>query len=209
MKLEIFNSNDMRQNVYLYYDGATGEGVLVDAGCSAADMQRLDKFLNEHGIKVQAILLTHGHYDHIISAAEAKKITGAEAYCHANEQEIMESAELNRSAFHDMEITFSPDKLLADGDEIGGLRVIHTPGHTPGGVCYYDAENGVLFSGDTLFHENIGRTDFPYADYNELLQNIREKLFVLPKDTKVFPGHGRDTTIGHEQAAWAAYKDWD
>ena len=203
MTVKVFNSNDMRQNVYLYFDETNGEGVLIDAGCSDADAKALASFIEENNIAVKAILLTHGHYDHIIGAFKAKHLTDADIYCHEAEKDALENAETNRSAIHGINIEVTPDKLLADGDKIkvgnAVLRVLHTPGHTPGCVCFYDEAHGNLFSGDTLFRETIGRTDFPSGSHEELIRHLKAKLLTLPDDTRVYPGHGGSTSIGHEK----------
>lgn len=205
MKIKIFNNNDMGQNVYLYYDEEINGGFLIDAGCSDMDVTELTAFIEENDIRVEAVLLTHGHYDHIIGVNSIKRVTSAGLYCHKAEKEALENAEINRSALHGMKIEAAPDYTLLEGDTVylfgdkAVFTVLHTPGHTPGSLCYYDAENGVLFSGDTLFKETIGRTDFPKGSHNELVKNLREKLLTLPDETKVYPGHGESTTIGHEK----------
>ena len=203
MKIKTLNNNSMGQNIYLYYDENSGEGVLIDAGCSDADAGEIAALIDEKGITIKKVLLTHGHYDHIIGVHKVKGITHADVCCHEAEGEALENAEINRSALHGMNIRVTPDKLLADGDEIrfgnAMLKVIHTPGHTPGCVCYYDEENGNLFSGDTLFKETIGRTDFPNGSHDGLIQSLKEKLLTLPDETKVYPGHGGSTMIGYEK----------
>ena len=205
MTLKIFNDNGMDQNVYLYYDEMTGKAFLIDAGCGESDVKELAAFLNGNGLAVEAILLTHGHYDHLMGARRVKEITSAAVYCHESEQDALEHAEVNLSARCGMNITIQPDFTLKEGDalylsgEKAVFKVLHTPGHTPGCVCYYDEENGVLFSGDTLFRESIGRTDLPGGSHGGLIRSLKEKLLTLPDDTKVYPGHGESTTIGHER----------
>jgi len=200
MIIKTFNNNDMGQNVYLYYDEISGEGVIIDAGCSETDIKELAAFINVNNVAVKGILLTHGHYDHIIAVYNVKRITSAEIYCHTAEREALENAEKNRSALHGMDIEVTSDHILCDTFRFGDatLKVLHTPGHTPGSVCYYDETHGNLFSGDTLFRETIGRTDFPTGNHGDLIRNLKEKLLTLPEETKVYPGHGASTTIGHE-----------
>jgi glyoxylase-like metal-dependent hydrolase (beta-lactamase superfamily II) len=206
MQVKVFNNNDMGQNVYLYYDEGTGEGMLIDAGCSEADAKELAVFIKENGINIEAVFLTHGHYDHIIGAHRAKRITATGyLYCHMDEKEALENAETNRSALHGLDFEITPEFTFGDGCTIrlnrgkAVFKVLHTPGHTPGSVCYYDEESGVLFSGDTLFKETIGRTDFPTGSHDRLIRSLKEKLLTLPDATKVYPGHGGTTTIGHER----------
>ena len=192
----------MGQNIYLYYDEKSGEGVLIDAGCSEADHEKISTFINENNITIKAILLTHGHYDHIISVDTMKNLTSAVVCSHELEKQVLENPDLNISTRIGLKLTITPDRLFNDGDVFrfgnAALKVLHTPGHTPGGVCYYDEENGYLFSGDTLFKESIGRTDFLLGNFQVLLKSISEKLFTLPDSTQVYPGHGSSTTIKHE-----------
>ena len=204
MTVRTFNKNDMGQNIYLYYDEKADNekyGVLIDAGCSVVDRKAIDSHIEENNIIVKGILLTHGHFDHISAADEMKNL--APVYCHELERQMLGSPDLNLSVLVNKDIVSAPDHLLVEGDvfRFGDalLKVLHTPGHTPGGVCYYDEENGNLFAGDTLFKEAVGRTDFPYADHHVLIENISKKLFVLPDDVKVYPGHGFPSTIGHEK----------
>lgn len=199
MTLKTFNNNPMGQNIYLYHNER--QGVLIDAGCSAADQAAIASAIKD--IKIKAILLTHGHYDHITAAEEMKDLTGSELYCHESEKPMLESPGLNLSFRTGKEIKISPDQLLKDGDIIRfgntELKVLHTPGHTAGGVCYYDEENGNLFSGDTLFLGDVGRTDLPGGDHSTLVSGIKAKLLVLPDSTAVYPGHDSSTTIGAER----------
>ena len=157
---------------FLYREGGT-KAVVVDPAENGAGIFKL---LSEKGFTVEAILLTHGHFDHIGGAAELKKASGTKVYA---------------------------DEWLTDGQtvETAGIsfQVIATPGHTVGGCCYYCKEGGFLFSGDTLFEESVGRTDFPTGSMSSLVRSVKEKLFVLPEDTKVYPGHGGITTIGREK----------
>ncbi|MCL2204357.1 MAG: MBL fold metallo-hydrolase [Defluviitaleaceae bacterium] len=203
MKLKTFNNNVMGQNVYLYYDEASGEGVLIDAGCGKEDTKALPLFLKENNITVKAILLTHGHYDHIIGIDAIKEATGAPVYAHPLEKEMLEEPALNMSARMGRGAAVTPEHLLNDGDEVRvgdiSLQVLHTPGHTPGGLCFYDEEYGALFTGDTLFKDSIGRTDFPSGSHEELLENIHKKILTLPSQIKIYPGHGSETSVGHEK----------
>ena len=194
MELIIINNNDLEQNVYIYFDPTTKEGVVIDPGNNPEDIMEA---INQNNIKVKAILLTHGHFDHISSAEEIGKLTGGLIHCHEQDKQLLEDPALNLSVMIRKEIKFSPDRLL--GDSIFCFKVIHTPGHTPGCVCYYDEENGIIFTGDTLFKSAVGRTDMPLGDYGAMFRSIEEKLFSLPDDTLVYPGHGESTTIGLEK----------
>ena len=195
MTVKLFNQNKMRQNVYLYYNEETRRGVLIDAGGCA----RVADFLEENKISVETILLTHGHFDHIYELEEMDKIAGDVAiWAHRDDLEMLAKPELNLSTEIDKLLSFTEICILY-GDA-GAFRVLHTPGHTQGSVCYYDEANGVLFSGDTLFRKNVGRTDLYGGDSDRLIRSIQEELFVLPDDVKVYPGHGPSTTIGYEKA---------
>ncbi|MCL2360119.1 MAG: MBL fold metallo-hydrolase [Candidatus Bathyarchaeota archaeon] len=203
MAIKTFNNNNAGQNVYLYYCQQSKEAALIDAGCSKEDIKAVSAFIYENNITVKGILITHGHGDHLVAADELKNLTSAAVYCHEAEKEMLMTPSLNLSTSVGMSISVTPEHLLNDTDifKFGGitLKILHTPGHTPGGVCYYDEENGVLFAGDTLFKNSIGRTDLPAGCHDTLIKNIKEKLVALPDDTKVYPGHGPSTTIGHEK----------
>jgi len=199
IKIETFI---MHQNVYIYFDAASKEGIIVDAG---GDATRIIDCIEENGIKVMAILLTHGHFDHIGAVDEVRKHTGAIVYSHELEKNLVADSNLNLSkSLKKRDITVDVDETFRDGDvySLGDtlLKVIHTPGHTPGCVCYYDEKNSKLFTGDTLFKEGIGRSDFPGGNINKLISSVKGKIFNLPEGIEVFPGHGEATTIKYEKA---------
>jgi len=147
--------------------------------------------------------MTHGHIDHIGGLAEVKEGTGAEVVIHSEDAERLKGGESRTmSSLFGIAFKATPpaDRLLEDGDsiDVGDLhfQVIHTPGHSPGGICLFG--HGILLSGDTLFNSGIGRTDFPGCSYSQILNSINTRLLVLPEETKVYPGHGPETTIGSE-----------
>lgn len=195
---------------FLYRDGAE-ECIVVDPADSGNNLYAA---LQKNGFRVAGILLTHGHFDHIWgldalraaanAAAEADGLEPVKAYAHEDERELLRDAEKNVSEQAGRACTTYADVYVKDGQEISlagmSCKVIATPGHTAGGCCYYFEEAGMLVSGDTLFAESVGRTDFPTGSMGTLIRSIREKLFVLPDDTRVYPGHGDSTTIGHEKA---------
>jgi len=205
MTIKTFNNNNMRQNIYLYYNEKSGDGVIIDAGFSPKDISAIGAAISEKNITVKAILLTHGHYDHIIALDEIKSLTGAMVYCHESEKLLLEEPSLNLSVKIGKAITVTPDRLLKDGESIQigdtALTVLHTPGHTQGGACYYDEKNGSLFAGDVLFMGSVGRSDLPQGDAAVLLDSIKSKLLTLPECVKVYPGHGMATTIGREKTS--------
>ena len=200
MKLKIVNSNAMRQNVYIYSCETTKEGAIIDPG---HNFDETKKYVKENEIKITKILLTHGHYDHLLHAREAADFYNAPLCCHSLEKEMLETPSINFSnKVSRTPVGFSPDVLLEEGDEIklgdGVLKVLHTPGHTPGCICFYDEASSKIFTGDTLFLESIGRTDFPKSSTEEIMKSIKEKLFTLPGEVEAYPGHGEKTSIGHE-----------
>ena len=200
-KIKLFVLGSVSTNCYLLYQEDTRKAVLFDPA-DRADV--ILDFINEKQLKLEAILLTHGHFDHIGAAQEIAKQCQAAIYGHELEAEIVSDTTLNLSAIMGRTaISLQLDKTLRDGDEIDAagfhFQALHTPGHTPGGVCYYLEKEKLLFCGDTLFAGSVGRSDFPKGSYAELIRSIREKLLQLPGETQAFPGHGEQTTIGYEQ----------
>ncbi len=187
-------------NCYFVYREDSKEVIFFDPADNGG---RIYDKLTERGFVVKAICLTHAHFDHIWGLAELAEKTGAPVYALDKEKPLCDDPEMNVSARFGRVVTAKVDHYLQDGDklEIAGLtaKVISTPGHTAGSCCYYFEEAGILVSGDTLFLESVGRDDFPTGSGGELFRSIRDILFALPDDTKVFPGHGDSTTIGHEK----------
>jgi glyoxylase-like metal-dependent hydrolase (beta-lactamase superfamily II) len=191
-------------NCYYIYNSSQGEGPVEVIFVDPADQgDKIYHTLKKKGFVVKGILLTHGHFDHIWGVKELKGLSGADIYAYAGEKELCEDPHSNVSAEVGRAYTFEPDKYVTDGEhlELANLRfrVIATPGHTVGSCCYYFEEGGFLISGDTLFRESVGRTDFPTGSMSSLIRSIKEKLFILPEETKVYPGHGEETTIGYEK----------
>lgn len=197
-------------NCYFLYRDGEKDVIVADPADKGKNIYNA---LEKNGFRVAGILLTHGHFDHIWgleelkeaanAAAEAEKREPVKVYADEAEKPLLKYAELNLSAGAGRPCTVSADVYVRDGQEItiAGMtcRVISTPGHTAGGCCYYFEEAGFLLAGDTLFQESVGRTDFPTGSMGTLVRSVKEKLLVLPEDTKVYPGHGDSTTIGHEK----------
>lgn len=159
--------------------------------------------LDENGFKVQAIFLTHGHFDHIMGAKELMKKSGAKLYASKADRVLLADPYVNVSAQWARGITVEADEYFEDGAEyeVAGMKfkVIETPGHTIGSCCFYFEEDKLLISGDTLFEGSVGRTDLPTGSMSKLVRSIKDKLFVLPDDVVVYPGHGSATDIGTEK----------
>jgi glyoxylase-like metal-dependent hydrolase (beta-lactamase superfamily II) len=189
----------LQVNCYILSDEKTKEAVVIDPGDDAEDILRL---IREKGLAVKYIVNTHAHFDHVGANRQLKEATGAELLLHEKDAVVLTSSP-KQAALFNMKTTASPaaDKYLQHGDAINAgevsLKVLHTPGHTPGGISL--AEQGMVFTGDSLFAGSIGRTDFPGGDMMTLLGAIRQNLLSLPDETRVFPGHGPDTTIGDER----------
>lgn len=190
----------MRTNCYFIYDEISKETLIIDP---ADEAERLCSLITEQELKPVAILLTHGHFDHIGAVQKLRTKYRTQVYCLDKEQEILESDGKNLSSVFGYGFTVKPDKLLVDGQKLTlaglSIEVMATPGHTQGSCCYYFPEDRFLISGDTLFEESYGRTDFPTGSESALVRSIREKLFALPEETPVYAGHGEPTTIGHEK----------
>lgn len=199
-----------RTNCYFLYREGEPDVIIVDAPDYGAS---ICANMEKNGFHVAGVLLTHGHFDHIWGAEELRSAANERAaqrgeepvkfYAAGEERELLSDAEMNVSAMFKRPCRFRADVYVRDGEEItiAGMtcKVITTPGHTVGSCCYYFEEAGFLLCGDTVFLESVGRTDFPTGSEGALVRSVREKLFVLPDDTKLYPGHGDSTTIGHEK----------
>ena len=187
-------------NCYVAANAATKEAVIIDPGDEA---KRIDRLIKENNYQPQAILLTHGHFDHVMAVDDLSSEYGLKVYAHELEKETLEDPELNVSGMIGSTMSFHATDFVRDGEllYLAGytFQVLLTPGHTKGGVCYYLASEHVLFSGDTLFAGSVGRTDFPGGSMSTLVNSIREKLLTLPEETIVSPGHVEITTIGAER----------
>lgn len=201
MQVRQCNVGMVMTNCYFIINEETKEVAMVDPGDQA---QYLLNQCRQLGLTLRAILLTHGHFDHIMAVPALKEATGAVIYAAQAEDALLRDAEYNLSgAWQRRPLTVEADALLRDGQEFELLgcqvKMILTPGHTCGSCCYYLPEQGWLFSGDTLFCESYGRLDLPTAMPSKMSESINDKLLVLPEETKVYPGHNDMTTIGHER----------
>lgn len=188
-------------NCYLFWDEASGGGVIIDPGGEA---ERIISEIDQLGLQPKAILLTHGHGDHIGAVEPIKKQYQLPLYIGEGDEGMLQDPGRNVSSFFNEPIVAPlPEKIVTDDDLVNlgpiKLRVISTPGHTPGGVCYLDEEQGLLFCGDTLFAGSIGRTDLPGGLFEQLMDSIKIQLMSLPDSVICYPGHGPHTTIGVER----------
>lgn len=189
-------------NCYIIYNKQSKEGIIIDPAASPAT---IDSAVKELSITIKAIFLTHGHFDHIGGADELKKLYGVDVYAHEEEIELAKNGMLNLSSAFGTGDSVSVDIGLKDGEAIQmcGFKftVIHTPGHTEGSCCYLvdDGTKLRLFSGDTLFYQSHGRTDFPTGSERKIYDSIIDKLLILDGAIEVYPGHGETTTIEDEK----------
>lgn len=196
----------VQTNCYVVVNSTTKECIIIDPGASGL---KLAEKIRESGYVPKAILLTHGHFDHAGAAEELAKVFHLQIYAHEAEKDTLEDPEKNVGYLIGVKESYHADVYLRDREELvlAGMkiRVIHTPGHTEGGCCYYLPEEAVMFSGDTLFAQSVGRTDFPGGSMSQLVHSIREKIFVLAEagneetDITLYPGHNEVTTIETER----------
>lgn len=184
----------LHTNCYIIYDN--GEALVIDPGYID---EKISKFIDENKLKVKLIYLTHCHFDHMLGALWLKQIYGVDIACIDKETENLNNADVNLSLrMIGKKIAIKCDKSFCENDviSVGNLsfRVIHTPGHTSGSSSLYG--DGILISGDTLFSDCFGRCDLPTSNFGQILKSVSEKLYVLPRETVVYPGHGDTTTIG-------------
>ena len=199
MKLKKLNQGVFRVNNYILFDEETKDAVLIDAG---GDFAETKAAIDEFGANLKYLLNTHSHMDHIAGDEEIQRNYDIPIYMHKDDEVLLKAFKESLRMFDmpDYELPKSVT-FINDGQvfKLGNkeIKTIHTPGHTKGGVSYLIDD--MLFSGDTLFFESIGRTDLYGGNYNQLISSVKDKLFVLPDNTKVYPGHGIESTIGHEK----------
>jgi glyoxylase-like metal-dependent hydrolase (beta-lactamase superfamily II) len=203
MIIESFVVGMLQTNCYLLGDNATHQAVVIDPG---GESERIARRIKQMGLKLVAILNTHGHFDHITDAWALKERMGGEIYLHSNDEPISQQSMAGMGAMFGLKKRSAEDKIdryLQEGDSLvfGGiiLEVLETPGHTPGHVSFHMRDAGIVFVGDTLFAGSIGRTDFPGGSHNQLIRSVREKIFPLDGKTVVHPGHGPETTVEREK----------
>jgi len=203
MKIDRFVLGAFETNSYvLRADDQANSCIIIDTGLGAAE---LIDFLEQNNLTPEAVILTHGHADHIAALPTLhEKFHHAKVYVHKLDAEMLTGEKDNLSMMAGISLTVAPaDILVNDGDVIDQagikLNIMHTPGHSPGGICLYAEDEGIIFVGDTLFEGSVGRTDFPGSSPSQLIGSIKQKLFKLPDETVVCPGHGPATTIADEK----------
>jgi hydroxyacylglutathione hydrolase len=203
--VKIYTFNPFQENTYIIYDDS-GEAVIIDPGCSnASERKWLSQGIKSLGVIPVRLINTHCHIDHILGNNFVANEYGLELEIHEGELPVLRSAEQVAEMFG---IPYSdpsplPGKFLKEGDEVvfgnTRLQILFTPGHSPASISLYCEKEKYLIAGDVLFKESIGRTDLPGGDFSTLISSIQNKLFVLPNEVVVYPGHGPETTIGHEK----------
>ena len=206
MKIKTFTVNPFQMNSYLYYCEQTLEGVLIDPGChSYQEKENFLKYIHDNKINIKYILMTHGHVDHVLGNGFATKVLGVDSFIHKEDKFLYENAK-TQGEFYGMEFENLPavnnfiteETVIKIGNNV--LNFIHTPGHSPGGVCIVDYKEKIVFCGDVIFQSSIGRTDLPGGDYHVLLHSIKKKLFETCTDEyELYPGHMGKTTVGEEK----------
>ncbi|WP_242916076.1 MBL fold metallo-hydrolase [Pontibacter liquoris] len=204
MEVTSFTFNPFQENTYLLHDD-TSECVVIDPGCYAPEeRQQLKKYIADHNLKVVRLLNTHCHIDHVLGNQFVASTYNVGLEIHAADEQVLRAVPTYAPAYGFPQYAEQlPERYLKDGDVIKfgrtELQVIFAPGHAPGHVVFYNEADKVVIGGDVLFRQSIGRTDLPGGDHQTLLQSIRTRLFTLPDEVTVYPGHGPETTIGYEK----------
>ena len=206
LKIKKFIFNPFEESTYVIYNEASRDAIIVDPGMGyPEEIEEIEKYIVDERLKLTGIVNTHLHLDHCFGVNYVKDQYGIPVCAHPADEFLGSDVDAQARKFgmrlKGMDVMI--DAPLSDGDTIDlgddTLKVIHTPGHSPGGICLYSAKDGFLISGDTLFNGSIGRTDLPGGNHLQLISSIKNRLFALPDETTVYPGHGPSTTIGREK----------
>lgn len=205
MTVKTFCVNPFAMNCYVYYDEKSKEGIIIDPGAyTDVEKKEIEDFISKEGINIKLILNTHGHIDHIIGNEWAKKLFKVPLLMHKDDMPLIDKAMIQAEMYG---VTFpqppDPDKFIDENDNIkfadSVFKIIHTPGHSPGSVCFIDEKEKIIFGGDCVFKNSIGRTDLWMGDIDILLDSINNKIFKYDDDYIIYPGHMEETTIGDEK----------
>ena len=204
LQVQSFTFNPFQENTIVLHD-ETKNCFIIDPGCSdASERKELADFIDDNQLKVQLLLNTHCHIDHVLGNNFVKENFKIRFLIHAKDEPVLKAVKTYASNYGFFQYQeASPDGYLEEGDslQLGDeiMEVIFVPGHAPGHVAFYNEKNKILIGGDVLFYNSIGRTDLPGGNYDQLINSIHHKLFILPDDVKVYPGHGPVTTMGFEK----------
>jgi len=204
IQIQTFTFNPFEENTYLVYD-ETGEGVVIDPGCyEPSEKEELIQFIAKNQITIKYLLNTHCHIDHVLGNDTIKAKYNVPFLIHKNDEPVLRSVKSYAPNYgFNSYREILPDGYLTEGDTVSFgstvLEVFFLPGHAPGHIGFYHKESKSLLSGDVLFEQSIGRTDLPGGDFNTLIKSIHQKIFILPDDVVVYPGHGDTTTVGKEK----------
>ena len=204
IKVKFFTFSPVHENTYLLYN-EQGKAIIIDTGCYfSAEQETLKNFIKDTGLTPERLLNTHCHLDHVFGNKWVHDTWGLEMWLHPDEEQMLKLAPISGEKWGlPFDNYKGPLHFLNHGDTVklgdDELKVLFTPGHSPGSICFYCEKQKILIGGDVLFRESIGRTDLPGGDHATLLKSIREQLFVLPDDVVVYSGHGVPTTIGYEK----------
>ncbi len=206
IQIQTFAFNPFSENTYVVFD-QTGEGVIIDPGCyETEEKTTLAKFIEDEGIKIKYLLNTHCHIDHVLGNDFVKEKYKIPFLIHPKEEPVLKSVKAYAPSYGFAQYHEAlPDQFINEGDKVlfGNIvfQVVFLPGHAPGHIGFYDSDSKSLFSGDVLFQQSIGRTDLPGGDHNTLIKSIHQKIFTLPDEVVVYPGHGDTTTVGEEKVS--------
>lgn len=204
IQIQKFTFNPFSENTYLVYD-ETREGVVIDPGCyEKAEKDTLANFIDSNKIKIKYLLNTHCHIDHVLGNDFIKEKYNVPLLIHKNDEPVLRSVKAYAPSYgFNLYREALADGYLAEGDTVSFgniiLDILFLPGHAPGHIGFYHKESNSLVSGDVLFEQSIGRTDLPGGDFNTLIKSIHQKIFTLPDEVIVYPGHGDTTTVGEEK----------
>lgn len=204
LQIQGFVFNFASENTYIIYNENKNAWLIDPGNMNAQETQAIDNFIKEHELKIQKILLTHAHIDHVLGLQWAFDTFKVPVYMHQEDQEVLDMLQTSGMRFGfpvdpvkvDVEYVKEDDELDLDGEK---FKIYHVPGHSPGSVVYHNENQKFMISGDVLFEGSIGRTDLYKGNYEQLIDGIKTKLFVLDSDTQVFSGHGNPTSIGFEK----------